>query len=153
MIYGKINNPGATNTDRVKNALETESRLTGKSEAELLKANEDRIPLGRYARPEEVAPIPRVELRKLRDCGVGHHGWCSESDGGVSASKFVEGARVCNWESVRLVARYGSRPASRLLKRCYEKSRERLFAAQQGPKGERVSVGATRYDRDRPPNI
>ena len=48
-------NPGATYTDRVKMSLETESRMTGKSQEELLKANEMRIPLGRYARPEEVA--------------------------------------------------------------------------------------------------
>lgn len=48
-------NPGATYTDRVKMSLETESRMTGKSQEELLKANEKRIPLGRYARPEEVA--------------------------------------------------------------------------------------------------
>lgn len=48
-------NPGATYTDRVKMSLETESRITGKSQEELLKANEARIPLGRYAHPEEVA--------------------------------------------------------------------------------------------------
>jgi NAD(P)-dependent dehydrogenase (short-subunit alcohol dehydrogenase family) len=48
-------NPGATYTDRVKNSLETESRLTGKPEEELLKANEARIPLGRYAHPQEIA--------------------------------------------------------------------------------------------------
>jgi NAD(P)-dependent dehydrogenase (short-subunit alcohol dehydrogenase family) len=48
-------NPGATYTDRVKDSLETESRLTGKPEEELLKANEARIPLGRYAHPEEIA--------------------------------------------------------------------------------------------------
>ncbi|KQX31967.1 SDR family NAD(P)-dependent oxidoreductase [Variovorax sp. Root434] len=48
-------NPGATYTDRVTMSLATESRLTGKAPEELLKANEARIPLGRYARPEEVA--------------------------------------------------------------------------------------------------
>jgi NAD(P)-dependent dehydrogenase (short-subunit alcohol dehydrogenase family) len=48
-------NPGATYTDRVKMSLETESRLTGKSQADLLRANEARIPLGRYAHPDEVA--------------------------------------------------------------------------------------------------
>lgn len=50
-------NPGATYTDRVRNSLETEARLTGKSEAELLRANEARIPLGRYAYPEEIAEV------------------------------------------------------------------------------------------------
>lgn len=48
-------NPGATYTDRVQMSLEAESRLTGKSQEDLLKANEARIPLGRYARPEEIA--------------------------------------------------------------------------------------------------
>ncbi|MGK6310778.1 SDR family oxidoreductase [Variovorax sp. DT-64] len=48
-------NPGATYTDGVKNSLETESRLTGKTEEELLKANESRIPMGRYAHPLEIA--------------------------------------------------------------------------------------------------
>jgi NAD(P)-dependent dehydrogenase (short-subunit alcohol dehydrogenase family) len=48
-------NPGATYTDRVKMSLETESRMTGKPQDELLQANEKRIPLGRYARPAEVA--------------------------------------------------------------------------------------------------
>jgi len=48
-------NPGATYTDRVKMSLEAESRMTGKPQDELLKANEMRIPLGRYARPDEVA--------------------------------------------------------------------------------------------------
>jgi hypothetical protein len=38
-----------------KSSLETEARLTGKPEEELLKANEARIPLGRYAHPHEIA--------------------------------------------------------------------------------------------------
>jgi NAD(P)-dependent dehydrogenase (short-subunit alcohol dehydrogenase family) len=50
-------NPGAKYTDRVKNSLETESRLTGNGPGELLRANEARIPLGRYARPEEIAKV------------------------------------------------------------------------------------------------
>jgi NAD(P)-dependent dehydrogenase (short-subunit alcohol dehydrogenase family) len=48
-------NPGATLTDRVQMSLEAESRLTGKPPAELLRQNQQRIPLGRYANPEEVA--------------------------------------------------------------------------------------------------
>jgi NAD(P)-dependent dehydrogenase (short-subunit alcohol dehydrogenase family) len=48
-------NPGATFTDRVQMSLEAESRLTGKPPAELLHQNQQRIPLGRYAKPEEVA--------------------------------------------------------------------------------------------------
>ncbi|MBR0755095.1 SDR family oxidoreductase [Bradyrhizobium jicamae] len=48
-------NPGATLTDRVQMSLDAESRLTGKSPEELLRQNQARIPLGRYANPEEVA--------------------------------------------------------------------------------------------------
>ena len=48
-------NPGATLTDRVQGRLEAESATTGKSIDELRKASEQAIPLGRMARPEEVA--------------------------------------------------------------------------------------------------
>lgn len=48
-------NPGATLTDRVQMSLDAESRLTGKPPEELLRQNQQRIPLGRYANPEEVA--------------------------------------------------------------------------------------------------
>ncbi|NYT85429.1 SDR family oxidoreductase [Pollutimonas harenae] len=48
-------NPGATHTERVQGALKAESELTGKSTAELLQAREQSIPLGRLAKPEEVA--------------------------------------------------------------------------------------------------
>jgi NAD(P)-dependent dehydrogenase (short-subunit alcohol dehydrogenase family) len=48
-------NPGATLTGRVQGALDAESRLTGKPSEELRKLNEARIPLGRYAEPEEIA--------------------------------------------------------------------------------------------------
>ena len=48
-------NPGATYTDRVKISLDAQSRLTGRPTEELLKENEERIPLGRYGHPEEVA--------------------------------------------------------------------------------------------------
>jgi NAD(P)-dependent dehydrogenase (short-subunit alcohol dehydrogenase family) len=48
-------NPGATMTDRVQMSLEAESRMTGKSPEELLRINQQRIPLGRYATTEEVA--------------------------------------------------------------------------------------------------
>ncbi|AEC20454.1 short-chain dehydrogenase/reductase SDR [Pusillimonas sp. T7-7] len=48
-------NPGATLTGRVQGALEAESELTGKSTAEVLQAREQSIPLGRLAKPEEVA--------------------------------------------------------------------------------------------------
>ncbi len=48
-------NPGATMTDRVQMSLEAESRMTGKPPEELLRQNQQRIPLGRYATPDEVA--------------------------------------------------------------------------------------------------
>lgn len=50
-------NPGSTLTDRVKGALEAEAKLQGRSEAEVLAASEARIPLGRYAKPEEIAAV------------------------------------------------------------------------------------------------
>lgn len=48
-------NPGATMTGRLQMSLEAESRATGKTPEELLRQNQQRIPLGRYATPEEVA--------------------------------------------------------------------------------------------------
>jgi len=50
-------NPGSTFTGRVQGALEAQSKMTGKPTDELLKASEARIPLGRYAKPEEVADV------------------------------------------------------------------------------------------------
>lgn len=54
-IRVNVINPGATMTGRVQMSLDAESRLTGKSPKELLQTNEQRIPLGRYAKPEEIA--------------------------------------------------------------------------------------------------
>jgi NAD(P)-dependent dehydrogenase (short-subunit alcohol dehydrogenase family) len=54
-IRVNVINPGATMTGRVQMSLDAESRLTGKPPEELLRANEQRIPLGRYASPEEIA--------------------------------------------------------------------------------------------------
>ncbi|MEU4287264.1 SDR family oxidoreductase [Kribbella sp. NPDC026596] len=48
-------NPAATMTDRVQMSLEAQSRMTGRPPEELLRENQARIPLGRYAKPEEVA--------------------------------------------------------------------------------------------------
>jgi len=50
-------NPGGTLTGRVKEGLAVEARVTGLSEAELLKRNEAKIPLGRFGTPEEVARV------------------------------------------------------------------------------------------------
>lgn len=48
-------NPGGTLTGRVAEGLEAEAKLTGKTPDELRKASEERLPLGRLARPEEIA--------------------------------------------------------------------------------------------------
>lgn len=48
-------NPGATFTDRLKGGLEVEARQAGKTPQEVLQAGQSRLPLGRYAQPEEVA--------------------------------------------------------------------------------------------------
>ncbi|MDR6413223.1 UNVERIFIED_ORG: NAD(P)-dependent dehydrogenase (short-subunit alcohol dehydrogenase family) [Burkholderia sp. 1595] len=54
-IRVNVINPGATMTGRVQMSLEAESRATGNPPEELLRQNQKRIPLGRYAAPEEVA--------------------------------------------------------------------------------------------------
>ncbi len=50
-------NPGATLTGRVQEGLAVEAKMTGLTEAELLKRSEARIPLGRLGTPEEVARV------------------------------------------------------------------------------------------------
>jgi NAD(P)-dependent dehydrogenase (short-subunit alcohol dehydrogenase family) len=58
--YGiRINaiNPGATLTERVNEALELEARQSGISTDEALARSQQRIPLGRYAKPEEIADV------------------------------------------------------------------------------------------------
>jgi NAD(P)-dependent dehydrogenase (short-subunit alcohol dehydrogenase family) len=50
-------NPGITLTGRVEEGLGVESKMTGLSEAELMKRAEARIPLGRIGTPEEVARV------------------------------------------------------------------------------------------------
>ena len=54
-IRVNVINPGATLTGRVQMSLAAESRATGSSPEEILRQNIKRIPLGRYANPEEVA--------------------------------------------------------------------------------------------------
>ncbi len=48
-------NPGPTFTDRLKGGLEAEAKLAGITEDEALQRLSERIPLGRLARPEEIA--------------------------------------------------------------------------------------------------
>lgn len=50
-------NPGGTLTGRVAQGVASESRLTGHSEAEVLKRQQARIPLGRMGEPDEVARV------------------------------------------------------------------------------------------------
>ena len=50
-------NPGLTSTDRVQSGVRVEAERDGISEADVLRRSESRIPLGRFARPEEVADV------------------------------------------------------------------------------------------------
>lgn len=54
-IRVNVINPGATLTSRVQGRLDAESASTGKPVAELRHAMEHALPLGRMAKPEEVA--------------------------------------------------------------------------------------------------
>ncbi len=62
-VYGpkgvRINavNPGATMTDRVREALKLEAKSRGSSEAEVLAQEQAKVPLRRYAAPEDVANL------------------------------------------------------------------------------------------------
>jgi NAD(P)-dependent dehydrogenase (short-subunit alcohol dehydrogenase family) len=61
--YGKFGirinaiNPGATLTERVEEALELEAAQQGISKEEALARGQARVPLGRYAKPEEIADV------------------------------------------------------------------------------------------------
>ena len=50
-------NPGNTLTERLQEALRLEAQKQGITEIEALKRNEERVPLGRLAKPEEVAAV------------------------------------------------------------------------------------------------
>jgi NAD(P)-dependent dehydrogenase (short-subunit alcohol dehydrogenase family) len=50
-------NPGLTLTGRVEEGVAAESRRSGVAQAELLAKGIERIPLGRYAQPEEIASV------------------------------------------------------------------------------------------------
>ena len=58
--YGvRINaiNPGATITDRIREALELEAKAKGISVGKVLEEGQARLPLGRYADPEDIARV------------------------------------------------------------------------------------------------
>jgi NAD(P)-dependent dehydrogenase (short-subunit alcohol dehydrogenase family) len=50
-------NPGATLTERLKEGLRAEARMTGLLEQELLERQQARIPLRRLGTPEEIARV------------------------------------------------------------------------------------------------
>ncbi|HEY2383930.1 MAG TPA: SDR family oxidoreductase [Terriglobia bacterium] len=50
-------NPGNTLTERLQEALRLDAQKQGITEAEAQRRNEERIPLGRLAKPEEVASV------------------------------------------------------------------------------------------------
>ena len=50
-------NPGLTLTGRVEEGMAAESRRSGVASAELIARSAERIPLGRFAKPEEVASV------------------------------------------------------------------------------------------------
>lgn len=50
-------NPGNTLTDRLQESLRLDAQKQGITEQEALRRNEERVPLGRLAKPEEVAAV------------------------------------------------------------------------------------------------
>jgi len=50
-------NPGTTLTDRVQRGIQADAQAQGITEQEALERNQAKIPLGRFARPEEVAAV------------------------------------------------------------------------------------------------
>lgn len=62
-VYGKYGvrvnaiNPGATMTDRIREALELEARARGVSADQVLEEGQARVPLGRYADPDDIAQV------------------------------------------------------------------------------------------------
>jgi NAD(P)-dependent dehydrogenase (short-subunit alcohol dehydrogenase family) len=62
-VYGRhgvrVNaiNPAATMTERIREALELEARARGTSAEKVLEEGQARVPLGRYADPEDIAQV------------------------------------------------------------------------------------------------
>lgn len=62
-VYGKFGvrinaiNPGATITDRIREALELEAKAKGTTVEQVLEQGQARVPLGRYADPKDIASV------------------------------------------------------------------------------------------------
>jgi len=62
-VYGKFGvrvnaiNPGATMTDRIREALELEAKARGTSVEQVLEQGQARVPLGRFADPKDIANV------------------------------------------------------------------------------------------------
>ena len=62
-VYGRFGvrinaiNPGATMTDRIREALELEAKAKGTTPEQVLEQGQARVPLGRYADPKEIASV------------------------------------------------------------------------------------------------
>jgi NAD(P)-dependent dehydrogenase (short-subunit alcohol dehydrogenase family) len=62
-VYGRFGvrinavNPGATITDRIREALELEAKAQGTTAEQVLEQGQARVPLGRYADPKEIASV------------------------------------------------------------------------------------------------
>ena len=75
-------NPGATLTERLKEGLRAEARMTGLREEELLERQQSRIPLKRLCTPEEIA---RVAVFLASDQASYVTGAIVPMDGGAAA--------------------------------------------------------------------
>jgi NAD(P)-dependent dehydrogenase (short-subunit alcohol dehydrogenase family) len=62
-VYGRFGvrinaiNPGATITDRIREALELEAKAKGITAEQVLEQGQARVPLGRYADPKDIASV------------------------------------------------------------------------------------------------
>ncbi len=62
-VYGRFGvrinaiNPGATMTDRIREALELEAKARGTTVEQVLEQGQARVPLGRYADPKDIASV------------------------------------------------------------------------------------------------
>lgn len=86
-VYGKFGvrinaiNPGATMTSRIREALELEAKAKGVAVDKVLEDGQARVPLGRYADPEDIA---RVALFLASDLAAYVTGAIIPMDGGLN---------------------------------------------------------------------